>query len=188
MKIKSTLLFFGEVLKIVVLALVIVIPIRYFIFQPFIVKGVSMEPTFHNGDYLIIDEFSYYFREPQRGEVIVFRYPENLSEKFIKRIIGLPGEKIELRGSQIIIAGQSGEEIVLDESDYLTSSDLLGDKEFVLGKGEYFVLGDNRSHSFDSRNWGSLARGDIIGKVAFRAFPPTAMAYFSAPDYKAPEF
>ena len=183
MNIKSTLLFFGEVLKIVVLALVIVVPIRYFIFQPFIVKGISMEPTFHNGDYLIIDEFTYYFREPQRGEVLVFRYPNNPSEKFIKRIIGLPGEKVILETNQITIIDKFSKKTVLDESAYIESQTLLTKKEFQLAEDEYFVLGDNRSHSFDSRNWGSLPREYIIGKVVLRAFPPTAMAYFQAPSY-----
>lgn len=183
MNFKNTLLFFWEILKIVALALVIVVPIRYFVFQPFIVKGISMEPNFHNGDYLIVDEFSYYFKSPQRGEVIVFHYPKNPSEKFIKRVIGLPEEKIEFKNEKIIITNQSGKEIVLNESDYLNSSDYLGKKEFVLGKENYFVMGDNRLHSFDSRNWGTLSKDYIIGKVAFRAFPPTAMAYFPAPSY-----
>ena len=183
MNLKNTLIFFLEILKIVVLALVIVIPIRYFVFQPFIVKGISMEPNFHNGDYLIVDEFSYYFKLPQRGEVIVFSYPKNPSEKFIKRVIGLPEEKIELKNEKIIITDQSGKEIVLYELDYLNSSNYLGNKEFVLSKEEYFVLGDNRLHSFDSRNWGTLSKDYIIGKVALRAFPPTAMAYFSVPSY-----
>ncbi len=183
MSIKGTLLFFEEVLKIVILALVIVIPIRYFIFQPFIVKGPCMEPNFYDNDYLIVDEFTYHFREPERGEVIVFRYPKHPSEKFIKRIIGLPEEKIILKGKEIMIIDKSGREIVLDESDYLSREFILGTKEIQLGKDEYFVLGDNRPQAFDSRNWGPLPRENIIGKVAFRAFPPTAMAYFPTPNY-----
>lgn len=179
---KKALLFFWEVFQIVVLALVIVIPIRYFIFQPFVVKGPSMEPNFHSGDYLIVDEITYRFRAPHRGEVIVFRYPKNPSDKFIKRVIGLPGEKVEFKGGQLIITDQSGKKIVLKE-DYLKSGSFLGDKEFGLGRDEYFVMGDNRSHSFDSEEWGALPREYIIGRAILRAFPPTAMAYFSTPEY-----
>lgn len=95
--------FIWETLKIIIIALLIVIPIRYFIFQPFFVRGQSMEPAFENGDYLIVDELSYRFRGPQRGEVVVFRYPENPSFRYIKRIIGLPGEKVEIKDGYVMI-------------------------------------------------------------------------------------
>lgn len=180
---KGTLSFLFEIIKIVLLALVIVIPIRYFVFQPFIVKGLSMTPAFHDGDYLIIDEFSYRFKEPQRGEVIVFKYPQDLSQRFIKRIVGLPQEKVELRNEQIIITDKFGETTVLDESNYLLSQGWLGEMEVNLGEDEYFILGDNRAHSFDSRKWGPLSKEHIIGRVLLRAWPPKAMAYFAAPSY-----
>ncbi len=117
---KKTFLFFWEVAKIVILALVIVVPIRYFVFQPFIVKGLSMEPNFHDGDYLIIDEFTYHFRAPRRGEAVVFKYPQDPSQRFIKRIIGLPQEKVELKVGEVIITDKFGESQVLNESGYLS--------------------------------------------------------------------
>ena len=182
---KGALLFFWEVAKIVILALVIVIPIRYFVFQPFIVKGLSMEPNFQDGDYLIIDEFSYHFREPERGEVIVFKYPQDPSQRFIKRIIGLPEEQVKMEGGRITIINKFGEEEILNESDYLSLSQvsLFDTKQMKLGENEYFILGDNRAHSFDSRRWGPLKREYIVGKVLLRAWPPKAMAYISAPSY-----
>ncbi|MBZ9572879.1 signal peptidase I [Patescibacteria group bacterium] len=182
---KNTLLFFWEVAKIVILALLIVIPIRYFVFQPFIVKGLSMTPAFHDGDYLIIDEFSYHFREPERGEVIVFKYPQDPSQRFIKRIIGLPEEQVKMEGGRITIINKFGEEEILNESDYLSLSQvsLFDTKQMKLGENEYFILGDNRAHSFDSRRWGPLKREYIVGKVLLRAWPPKAMAYIPTPSY-----
>lgn len=178
---KSILSFFWEIVKIVIIALLIVVPIRYFVFQPFIVKGQSMMPTFENNDYLIVDEISYRFREPQRGEVVVFKYPQNPSTRYIKRIIGLPGETVEIKENRVIISGQ-----VLDESSYLSEGNFTQDKGFrkiTLMENEYFVLGDNRFHSSDSRLWGPLPREDIIGRVFLRAWPFAALAKFETPQY-----
>jgi len=180
---KETLMFFWEVTKIIILALLIVIPIRYFVFQPFIVKGVSMEPNFHDGDYLIIDEFIYHFREPQRGEVVVFRYPQNPSQRFIKRVIGLPHETVTLDNEKIIITDKFGQTKILDESNYLPQHFWEGEMTITLEDNQYFVLGDNRSHSFDSRKWGVLPKKYIVGRVIIRAWPPRAMAYISVPSY-----
>ena len=120
MSMKNTLSFIWEIIKIVVIALVIVIPIRYFLFQPFLVNGQSMEPNFENGDYLIVDEISYRFHDPQRGEVIVFkisRANNTILTRFIKRIIGLPGETVEIKDGKVMIIKENSE--VLDESQYL---------------------------------------------------------------------
>lgn len=174
---KKALLFVWEILKVVVLALVIVLPIRYLIFQPFVVRGSSMEPNFQSGDYLIIDEITYRFRDPQRGEVVVFRYPQNPSEKFIKRIIGLPGEKIIFDGMEVEITDKGGKSKILDESKYLTEKTIFTREEFVLEEGEFLVLGDNRPYSFDSRSWGVLPEKNIIGRAIIRMFPPQAMAF-----------
>jgi signal peptidase I len=179
---RNTLLFLFETLKIVIIALVIVVPIRYFIFQPFFVKGASMEPNFDDGQYLIIDELSYHFREPQRGEVIVFKYPYNPSQRYIKRIIGLPGETIEIKDGQVLINGQ-----ILDESNYLPEGTVTsGLIKTNLGEKEYFVLGDNRLASSDSRRWGVLPRENIIGRVYLRAWPFVSWAKFEAPSYSIP--
>ena len=181
--IKGILSFIWEISKIVIIALLIVIPIRYFIFQPFFVKGQSMEPNFHNGDYLIIDEISYRFSAPERGEIVVFKYPNNPSQRYIKRIIGLPGETIKIEDNKVSILNDNYE-FVLDESNYL--SDFIqtpGDIVFPLGENEYFVLGDNRTASFDSRKWGALSEEDIIGRVFFRAWPMSVLAKIEAPEY-----
>lgn len=176
---KRFLSFFWEITKIVIIALVIVIPIRYFIFQPFLVKGQSMEPNFETGDYLIIDEISYRFRDPQRGEVVVFKYPQNLSQRYIKRIIGLPGETIEIKDGKVLIDNK-----ILDEKSYFPQFiQTPGNILITLNENEYFVLGDNRLASYDSRRWGSLPREDIIGRVFIRAWPITALAKIAIPEY-----
>ncbi len=168
--------------KIVVLSLVIVIPIRYFIFQPFIVKGESMMPNFQNGNYLIIDELSYRFREPIRGEVIVLRYPYNSSQRYLKRVIGLPGETIEINGTAVKIRDKNGQEIALNESVYLPAGTITeGDIVLLLKDNEYFVLGDNRAFSSDSRSWGVLPESKIVGRVFLRLWPIDEIAAFAAP-------
>lgn len=180
---KNFFSFIWEILKIVLIALVIVLPIRYFLFQPFFVKGQSMEPNFENGDYLIIDELTYKFREPQRGEVIVFKYPNDTSQRYIKRIIGLPGETIEIENGKVTILNEEGEKI-LEEASYLSSFDFTpGNLKMTLDKDEYFVLGDNRPSSSDSRRWGALPEKDIIGRVFLRAWPFAALAKIEAPEY-----
>lgn len=180
---KNLLSFIWEISKIVIIALLIVVPIRYFLFQPFFVRGQSMEPNFENGDYLIIDELSFRFRDAQRGEVVVFKYPQNPSQRYIKRIIGLPGEIIEIKDGEIIVFSQEGSQ-VLNESGYLSSNAFTsGDVRIVLDGNEYFVLGDNRISSSDSRRWGPLSRENIIGRVAFRAWPFAVLAKIEAPSY-----
>ena len=180
---KNSLAFIWEILKIVIIALLIVIPIRYFLFQPFFVRGQSMEPAFENSDYLIIDEISYRLGSPQRGDVIVFKYPQNPSQRYIKRIVGLPGETIAIEAGSVIIFNWEGSQ-TLDESDYLSPSvQTPGDVRVSLDEDEYFVLGDNRVSSADSRRWGSLPRENIIGRVLFRAWPFSALAKIEAPNY-----
>lgn len=181
---KNILLFTWEIAKVVIIAALIVVPIRYFVFQPFFVRGQSMEPNFHNGDYLIVDEISYRFGEPQRGEVIVFEYPHDPSVRYIKRIIGLPEETIEVKDGKVNVYSKNGIPQIVDELDYLPqSTQTLGDLEVQLEGDEYFVLGDNRTFSSDSRRWGSLSREDIIGRVFIRAWPLAAMAKVELPTY-----
>ncbi|MFH1451212.1 MAG: signal peptidase I [bacterium] len=176
---KKILGFIWETIKIVVTALVIVVPIRYFLFQPFFVKGQSMEPSFETGDYLIIDEISYRFREPQRGDIIVFKFPKNPTQRYIKRIIGLPGETVAIEDGKIIVyKGEKAE--LLDESKYLSQLEnttaLNENFRETLGEDEYFVLGDNRAVSYDSRRWGAVPGENIIGRVVLRAWPFTVFA------------
>lgn len=150
------------------MALAIVIPIRAFLFQPFVVSGASMDPNFHNADYLLIDELSYRFREPERQEVIVFKYPLNPSYKYIKRIIGLPGERVEIINGEVFII-RNNETVKLEE-DYLpekTKQEWNRNNNFSieLGSDEYFVMGDNRNNSSDSRVWGPVPKKNIVGIV-----------------------
>jgi signal peptidase I len=133
-----------EIIKSSILALLIVVPIRLWIAQPFIVQGSSMEPNFKNGDYLIVDEISYRFEPPQREDVIIFRYPKNHSQFYIKRIIGLPGEIIN---------------------------------NVKLADDEYYVLGDNRGASLDSRSWGPLKADLIIGRAILRLWPVASLGF-----------
>lgn len=179
---KELFSFVWEISKVIIIALLIVVPVRYFIFQPFLVRGESMEPNFNNGDYLIVDEISYRFRQPQRGEVVVFKFPDNPSQRYIKRIIGLPEETVEIRTGQIFVLS-GDEELQLDESSYLGLSDTPGSTKVNLIEDEYFVLGDNRPRSADSRRWGALPKENIIGRALFRAWPLEDLAKFETPDY-----
>jgi len=180
---KNLFRFVVEIAKIVIIALAIVIPVRYFLFQPFFVDGISMEPNYENGDYLIVDELSYRIREPQRGEVIVFRSPTDLSQRYIKRIIGLPGETVEVSEGKINIINTSGR-ITLNESEYFSEPIYTTtDVNILLGENEYFVLGDNRDMSYDSRRWGILPKANIIGKTWVRLLPINSLSLFNTPKY-----
>lgn len=179
---KQSLMTMWEFCKIIFLAALIVLPVRYFIFQPFIVKGDSMVPNFHSGDYLIIDEISYRFTEPQRGDVVVLKYPLDPSQRFIKRIIGLPGETVQVKNGEVWIS-QDGEVFTQLKESYLPDSLITeGDVNLMLREGKYFVMGDNRQFSYDSRRWGELPQGDIIGKVFFRVLPLQAMSLMKSPQ------
>ena len=179
---KQVLPFIWEITKISLLALLIVLPIRYFLFQPFIVKGESMSPNFESGDYLIVDEISYRLSEPQRGDVIVFNYPKDTTQRFIKRVIGLPGETVTVTQGKVEVF-RNNEMIVLNESYLPKNLKTIGEVTTNLKADEYFVLGDNRDYSYDSRSWGVVPRKDIIGKAFFRIFPVSALSQISAPAY-----
>lgn len=186
--IKNFFSFIFELLKVVIISLAIIIPVRYFLIQPFYVKGASMEPNFHDHEYLIIDEVSYRFNEPGRGDIIVFRYPKNPQEYFIKRVIGLPGETVEIKDGEVIVKNaQYPEGVVLDE-DYLpeetkTYSGYIKDT-VTLEDDEFFVLGDNRNSSKDSRSFGPVNRSFITGRVMLRGWPFDKFGVFKAPEYE----
>src|SRR3989344_236247 len=171
-KTRETSAFIWETVKIIIISLAIILPIRYYLVQPFFVKGASMEENFHDGDYLLIDEISYRFNDPKRGDVIVFRYPENPSQFFIKRIIGLPGEKVEIKNNKVTIYNEDFKQGLVLEEDYLSlNQQTLGNSVVQLEEDEYFVLGDNRLQSSDSRRWGELERHFITGKAFLRLWP-----------------
>jgi len=181
---KPTILFIWSVIKIVTVSLVVIIPIRYFLIQPFIVSGPSMEPNFKDGEYLIINEISYRFVDPQRGDVIVFRYPQDPKEYYIKRIIGLPKEKVQIKNRDVIIYNdQHPAGIKIDEPYLPDDLETPGNTETRLDENEYFVLGDNRFSSSDSRMWGTLPRSDIIGQAWIRCFPLSRFSVFKTPEY-----
>jgi signal peptidase I len=167
--------FFAEMVRFALITLAIVLPIRLFIAEPFIVSGASMEPTFNTGDYLIIDQLSYRFEEPKRGEVIIFRYPKDPNKYFIKRIIGLPGETVVLDGNTITIKNKLNPEGFQLDQSYISyaSNESLTHK---LGKDQYFVMGDNRPASSDSRVWGPLPTENIVGRAFVRLFPPSVIS------------
>lgn len=177
-----------EVIEVALVALGAVFVIRTFLVQPFLVSGASMVPSFENGDYLLVDELTYSFRKPERGEVVVFRYPNDESTYFIKRIIGLPGDTVEILDGRVKITNvQFSEGKILDEK-YLTPQTVTaartgGKTKFSVEPGEYLVLGDNRSFSFDSRDWGLLAARDIVGVVRLRLWPIDGLRVFAAPGY-----
>ena len=166
--------FWKELFKLIILSLVIVIPFRLYIAQPFVVEGASMEPSFETGDYLIVDEPSYQFKAPERGSVLVFKYPKDPSKQFIKRVIGLPGELISIdRGVVTIISSEYPEGLVLEEPYVdLSLAKNTESLSYKLGKDEYFVLGDNRLYSSDSRSWGPVSRDYIVGRPIIRVVPP----------------
>ena len=171
-----------ELVKVLLVSLAIVLPVRYFIVQPFIVRGASMEPNFYDRDYLVVDELSYAFREPARGEVVIFRYPQDPRQFFIKRIIGLPNEQVEIKSGQVKIINLSQPQGFVLAEPYLNNLGLAAgpDAVAVLGQQEYFVLGDNRAASSDSRFWGALTRKFLIGRAGFRAWPFSQFGIISA--------
>ena len=177
-----------ELAKTLLLALLIVVPVRYFLFQPFIVSGSSMSPNFLDGDYLFVDELSLRFRDPERGEVVVFRAPPDPSSRYIKRVIGLPGETLKIVDGIISITSETGSVFELDESEYLPQNNELSfTQEVLLREGEYFVLGDNRRFSADSRNWGPLPEENVIGRVLLRAWPLPRLSTFNEIHYSLAE-
>ena len=159
------------------LIIVVVIPIRVFVASPFIVDGDSMHPTFQNLDYLIIDELIYNFQTPSRGDVVVFRYPGNPAIFYIKRIIGLPGETVSINRGVVTVTTLAGEKLSLAEP-YIVNEDATYTKNVSLNQEEYFVMGDNRPNSSDSRVWGPLSAKDIIGRVDLRLLPISKSSFF----------
>lgn len=166
-----------EVVEFAVIALLIVIPIRAFVAQPFVVSGTSMVPTFQNADYLIVDEISYRFEKPARGDVIIFKYPKDQTKYFIKRVIGLPGETVVIEGSRVTIRNAEHlDGFALSEPYVKNISENY--MQATLKDGEYFVMGDNRAGSSDSRFWGTLPRDLIVGRAFARLLPAPEIGLF----------
>lgn len=166
-----------DLFTLALLIILVVIPIRVFVISPFVVDGESMHPTFENLNYLIVDEFLYRFSAPERGDVVVFRYPDNPSIFYIKRIIGLPGETVSINHGAVTITTVIGQNITLDEP-YIVNEDATYTKNVSLNPEEYFVMGDNRPNSSDSRVWGPLLKKNIIGRVDLRLLPISNIGFF----------
>ncbi len=176
-------IFFLELIKIALLAGITIGLVRYFLFKPFSVKGSSMSPTFEENEYLIVDEITYRFREPVRGEVVVFKSPNNSKDKYLKRIIGLPGEKVKIEDNKIIICSEEYPRCTVVDEPYIGET-TEGSVTITLGPDEYFVLGDNRDASYDSRRFGAIVKKDIVGRAVFRGWPFHRISTFSAPEYQ----
>jgi signal peptidase I len=178
-------IFIWEIVKVVSISLAIILPVRYYLIQPFYVKGASMQPNFHDHEYLIVDEISYRFKAPERGEVIVFRYPKNPQEYFIKRIIGLPNEEVLITEGKVVIFNDENKNGKILEEEYLEENlNTYNNNEIKvqLSEDEYFVLGDNRSASKDSRSFGPVNKSFITGKILFRGWPLDNITVFNK-DY-----
>ena len=178
--------FVFELIQVAAVSLAIIIPVRYFLIQPFYVKGASMEPSFFDHEYLIIDELSYRFTDPSRGDIVVFRYPMDPKQYFIKRVIGLPGETVEVTETEVkIYNDQHPNGLVLDEGSYLDEGGVSSPtrRTLTLKTGEYFVMGDNRGSSLDSRYFGAIQRTDIVGRVWLRGWPFDRWTMFDRPMY-----
>lgn len=184
--------FIWDLVKILVIALVIIVPFRMFIAEPFVVSGHSMLPNFFDKDYLIIDRISYRTHEPQRGDAIVLKYPKDPSQYFIKRVIGLPGDKVCFFQNHVYIYnGQYPQGLRLSEPYLSSNMETLGQPSCsalssiqTLGSSEYYVLGDNRTASSDSRVWGILPQDDIVGRVWLRVFPLNHFGLIKSPAYQ----
>lgn len=167
-----TLQKWGVLVRNIDLLLILGLIFRAFVLQPFLVEGNSMEPNYHDKEFLLADRLTYHFRTPQRGEVVIFHYPKNPQEDYIKRIVGLPGETVTIEKGQIYVNGR------LLEEDYLpdnTQTLISNNTNIVLNQNlapdEYFVLGDNRDHSSDSREWGIMPKKNIVGRTWFVVYP-----------------
>ncbi len=161
---------FWELIKYAVLAILIVVPFRIFVAQPYVVNGSSMDPTFHDGDYLIVDQISKRFEVPDRGSVVIIRYPKDLSKFFIKRLIAYPGEQVDIRGGVVyVINEQNPEGLKLDDSyvEFKKNENF----SITLKEDQYFVMGDNRAGSSDSRIWGPINKKNIVGEPIVRLLP-----------------
>jgi len=165
----------------------VMLAIRYFLVKPFYVKGASMEPNFHDHEYLVIDEISYRLSQPQRGDILVFKYPKDVKQYFIKRIVGLPGEHIKIENGKVYLISSEGKSEEIAENylpaDTVTDLPLRGYSDIVLGQDEYFVLGDNRSQSLDSRIFGPVKKEFLVGRAWIRAWPLNKLTIFENPNY-----
>ncbi|PIR42972.1 signal peptidase I [candidate division WWE3 bacterium CG10_big_fil_rev_8_21_14_0_10_32_10] len=171
-----------EGIQVIGISAILIVILHVLIIQPQEVKGMSMYPYLNDGDHLMTEKITYRLRDPQRGEIVVFEYPLNRSEDYIKRVIGLPGEKIQVKNNKVIIYNNNNPEGFVLEEDYLDSKAITQGREFIkdgqilqIPDGKYVVFGDNRDRSSDSRQWGFIEKSDIVGRALFRFWPPQSV-------------
>jgi signal peptidase I len=165
-----------DLIKFAAIALAIVIPLRLYIAQPFIVSGESMFPTFHDGQYLIVDELSYLTEGAHRGDVVIFHYPLQPSRYFIKRIIGLPNERVSIERGVVTIHNKENPDGFTLHEPYIDEQ-FTTTAEYTTGPDEYFVMGDNRNNSSDSRIWGFVPKKLLVGRAYLRLLPFSSASY-----------
>ncbi len=172
-----------EFIKTIAIIVLVAFLIRFYLIQPFVVDGSSMEPTFYNGDYLLVNKLSYRLHSPKRGDVIIFHPPNSPRLNYIKRIIALPGEQIQIKNGEIFINGAKLEEKYIPAEITLVRNSQAANLEQKLAANEYFVLGDNRGHSSDSREWGNVPSTNIIGRAWVVVFPLPKFGLVFHPTY-----
>jgi signal peptidase I len=173
-----------EIFEVLIIAVAAVVIVRHYLIQPFLVSGDSMVPSFQNGNYLLIDELTFRLREPERGEVVVFKFPKNETTYFIKRIIGLPGERIKVEDGKVTVFNAEHKDGLVLEEKYISEAMTSGNRDVQLGPEEYYVLGDNRPASYDSRSWGAVPQKDLVGLVRLRLWPVAEASVFQAPNFE----
>lgn len=176
----------GIIKELVIFGLIafgIVLPFRMYVAEPYLVDGRSMDPTFETGDYLIVNKLTYRNKEPARNSVVVLKYPNNPKKSFIKRIIGLPGDTVQMTGNDIIIINKENPNGFKIDQSYVTH-EMPGNFSKTLENDEYFVMGDNRRESFDSRSWGPLNKKFILGQPILRLWPLTKIGFLPGNDTK----
>lgn len=176
--------FLGDLIETAVMAMAIFVVVYFFLVQPHQVTGNSMLPNFEDGEYILTDKISYHFHQPKRGDIVVFKAPKNQQKDFIKRIVGLPGETIKLEKGKVFINGEKISEVYLSPNGITLPKSLISEgQEALVPLDEYFVLGDNRQHSSDSRDWGTVPKSSIIGKAWLRYWPINKIAFIPQAAY-----
>lgn len=176
--------FILDILQVVVFAVALFLFTYLLVLQPHKIKGQSMDPNFANGEFLLTDKVTYRFGQPQRGDVVVFKAPPDDREEYIKRIIGLPGEKIKVAGGRIYVNEMILKEDYIDSTVYTNAGNFATEGTVVtVPDGEYFVVGDNRNHSYDSRSFGFIGRKKITGRAWIVYWPPQKAGSIPSPSY-----
>lgn len=184
--------FGAELIRTAVVVSVLAYLIRLFVLQPFVVEGSSMYPRFQTNDFLIVDKLSYRIGDPQRGDIVVFRYPFDPNTNYVKRIIGVPGDTVKIENGKVTIKNSAHpggfvlEETYVSNGNSTTLPVTSTKTEYSVPEDHYFVLGDNRKASSDSREWGMLPRADVIGRVFVQAYPFNRASWVSHARYADP--